>query len=94
MSSVRQASHWKQKEGRPNLSEPNSTEAASSSHSRSSRPAARVAVIPGDGIGAEVIGEALKVARAAGADLDTVTFELGAKRYLASWGRTPRRRPR
>jgi 3-isopropylmalate dehydrogenase len=44
----------------------------------------RVAVIPGDGIGPEVIGEALKVATAAGATLDTVTFELGAKRYLAS----------
>jgi 3-isopropylmalate dehydrogenase len=44
----------------------------------------RVAVIPGDGTGPEVIGEALKVATAAGATLDTVTFELGAKRYLAS----------
>ncbi len=44
----------------------------------------RVAVIAGDGIGPEVIGEALKVATAAGATLDTVTFELGAKRYLAS----------
>ncbi len=31
-----------------------------------------------------MIGEALKVADAAGATLDTVTFELGAKRYLAS----------
>ncbi len=49
------------------------------------RPSApRVAVIAGDGIGPEVIGEALKVASAAGADLGTVTFELGAKRYLAS----------
>ena len=67
------------------MSEPNSTEAASSSHSRSSRPAPpRVAVIPGDGIGVEVVEEALKVARAAGADLETVPFELGAKRYLAT----------
>jgi 3-isopropylmalate dehydrogenase len=67
------------------LSEPNSTEAAPSSHSRSSRPAPpRVAVIPGDGIGVEVVEEALKVARAAGADLETVPFELGAKRYLAT----------
>jgi 3-isopropylmalate dehydrogenase len=49
------------------------------------RPSApRVAVIAGDGIGPEVVREALKVARAAGADLETVTFELGAKRYLAS----------
>ena len=67
------------------MSEPISTEAASSSHSRSSRPASpRVAVIPGDGIGVEVVEEALKVARAAGADLETVPFELGAKRYLAT----------
>jgi 3-isopropylmalate dehydrogenase len=43
-----------------------------------------VAVIPGDGIGVEVVAEALKVARAAGADLETVPFELGAKRYLAT----------
>jgi len=41
-------------------------------------------VIPGDGIGPEVIGEALKVARAAGAELDTTTFELGARHYLAT----------
>ncbi len=44
----------------------------------------RVAVIPGDGIGPEVIAEALKVARAAGAALDTVDFDLGGRRYLAS----------
>jgi 3-isopropylmalate dehydrogenase len=46
--------------------------------------APRVAVIAGDGIGPEVVTEALKVARAAGADLDLVTFDLGAKRYLAT----------
>lgn len=44
----------------------------------------RIAVIPGDGIGPEVIAEALKVARAAGAKLDTVTYDLGGKRYLAT----------
>jgi 3-isopropylmalate dehydrogenase len=44
----------------------------------------RVAVIAGDGIGPEVVQEALKVARAAGADLETVPFDLGAKRYLAT----------
>lgn len=44
----------------------------------------RVAVVPGDGIGGEVVAEALKVARAAGAELDTVFFDLGAKRYLAT----------
>jgi 3-isopropylmalate dehydrogenase len=42
----------------------------------------RVAVIGGDGIGPEVCTEALKVVRAAGVDLDTTEFELGAARYL------------
>jgi 3-isopropylmalate dehydrogenase len=41
-------------------------------------------VIPGDGIGGEVITEALRVARAAGADLDTVDYDLGGRRYLAT----------
>ena len=40
----------------------------------------RIAVIAGDGIGPEVITEALKVARAAGADLDTVDYDLGGRR--------------
>ena len=44
----------------------------------------RIAVIPGDGIGGEVIAEALKVGRAAGADLDTVHYDLGGRRYLAT----------
>ena len=44
----------------------------------------RIAVIAGDGIGTEVIPEALKVARAAGAELDTVEFDLGGRRYLAT----------
>jgi 3-isopropylmalate dehydrogenase len=43
-----------------------------------------IAVIPGDGIGTEVIAEALKVARAAGADLDTTEYDLGGRRYLAT----------
>jgi 3-isopropylmalate dehydrogenase len=42
----------------------------------------RIAVIGGDGIGPEVVAEALKVARAAGADLDTTEYELGGARYL------------
>jgi 3-isopropylmalate dehydrogenase len=42
----------------------------------------RVAVIGGDGIGPEVCAEALKVVRAAGVDLDTTEFDLGAGRYL------------
>ncbi len=41
-------------------------------------------MIPGDGIGGEVIAEALKVGRAAGADLDTVHYDLGGRRYLAT----------
>jgi 3-isopropylmalate dehydrogenase len=44
----------------------------------------RIAVLGGDGIGPEVIAEALKVCRAAGAKLDTVEYDLGARRYLAS----------
>jgi 3-isopropylmalate dehydrogenase len=43
-----------------------------------------IAVIPGDGIGPEVITEALKVARAAGADLRTTEYDLGGRRYLAT----------
>ena len=42
----------------------------------------RVAVIGGDGIGPEVLAEALKVVRAAGVELDTTFFDLGGARYL------------
>jgi 3-isopropylmalate dehydrogenase len=42
----------------------------------------RVGVIGGDGIGPEVIAEALKVVRAAGVALDTVDYDLGGARYL------------
>ena len=41
----------------------------------------RVAVIGGDGIGPEVIAEALKVVAAAGVALDTVGYDLGAGHY-------------
>jgi 3-isopropylmalate dehydrogenase len=44
----------------------------------------KIAVIPGDGIGVEVVTEGLKVARAAGADLDTTEYDLGGRRYLAT----------
>jgi 3-isopropylmalate dehydrogenase len=44
----------------------------------------KVAVIAGDGIGTEVIPEALKVGRAAGAELVTVDYDLGGRRYLAT----------
>jgi len=39
-------------------------------------------VIGGDGIGPEVIAEALKVVAAAGVDLETTDFDLGGARYL------------
>ena len=44
----------------------------------------RVAVIGGDGIGPEVVAEALKVVAAAGVTLETSSFDLGAARYLAT----------
>lgn len=42
----------------------------------------KVGLIGGDGIGPEVIGETVKVIRAAGVELDTVEYDLGADRYL------------
>ena len=42
----------------------------------------QVGVIGGDGIGPEVTAEALKVVRAAGVDLDTTHYELGADHYI------------
>ena len=44
----------------------------------------KLAVIGGDGIGPEVSEEALKVVRAAGADIDTVEYELGAAHYVST----------
>jgi 3-isopropylmalate dehydrogenase len=48
----------------------------------------RIAVVPGDGIGVEVIPEAVKalgaVADAAGRGLHTTSFDWGAEKYLAS----------
>jgi 3-isopropylmalate dehydrogenase len=54
---------------------------------RSTAPQAkRIAIIPGDGIGKEVIPEAVKVMKAAasagGRDLSIVEFDWGADRYL------------
>lgn len=43
-----------------------------------------MAVIGGDGIGPEVLEEALRVVSAAGVDLDTTSFSLGAGHYLAT----------
>ncbi len=42
----------------------------------------QVGVIGGDGIGPEVVAEALKVVRAAGVELHTVGYDLGGDRYL------------
>ncbi|HEY9522523.1 MAG TPA: 3-isopropylmalate dehydrogenase [Thermopolyspora sp.] len=43
-----------------------------------------LAVIPGDGIGTEVVGEALKVLGATGVKVEPTTYDLGAKRYRAT----------
>src|SRR5262244_3678303 len=42
----------------------------------------RIAVVPGDGIGKEVIPAALKVIKASGADVAFTEFDWGADRYL------------
>ena len=42
----------------------------------------RVAVIGGDGIGPEVVAEALKVVAAAGVEIETIDYDLGAGRYV------------
>ena len=42
----------------------------------------RIGVIGGDGIGPEVIAEALKVVRATGVAVETVDYDLGGGRYL------------
>ncbi len=42
----------------------------------------RVGVIGGDGIGPEVVAEALKVVDAAGVPLETTEYDLGADRYV------------
>ncbi len=44
----------------------------------------KVGIIGGDGIGPEVVAEALKVVAAAGVALDTTEYDLGGRRYLAT----------
>ena len=44
----------------------------------------RIATIPGDGIGSEVVEQALRVLGATGVDIDTTEFNLGAARYNAT----------
>jgi 3-isopropylmalate dehydrogenase len=46
-------------------------------------PTKKIAVLAGDGIGREVIPEAVKVLKASGAPLETTEFDWGAARYLA-----------
>jgi 3-isopropylmalate dehydrogenase len=41
----------------------------------------RIGVIPGDGIGPQVVEAALKVVRAAGVDFEETRFDIGADRY-------------
>ncbi|MBG6056263.1 3-isopropylmalate dehydrogenase [Salinibacterium sp. CAN_S4] len=47
-------------------------------------PTLNLAVIPGDGIGPEVIAEALKVLAATGVDATTIEFPFGAGHFLAT----------
>jgi 3-isopropylmalate dehydrogenase len=47
------------------------------------RPNKRIAVIPGDGIGKEVVPQAIKAVEASGAAVEFTSFDWGADRYLA-----------
>jgi 3-isopropylmalate dehydrogenase len=49
----------------------------------------RIAVVPGDGIGKEVIPNALEVVRASGAGVDFTEFDWGAERYLVDGTTVP-----
>jgi 3-isopropylmalate dehydrogenase len=49
----------------------------------------RIAVIPGDGIGKEVIPQAVRVLEAVGADLTLTLLDWGADRYLADQTTVP-----
>jgi 3-isopropylmalate dehydrogenase len=49
----------------------------------------RIAVIPGDGIGKEVIPQAVKVIQATGAAVELTDFDWGADRYLRDQGTVP-----
>ena len=60
------------------------SEAGSSVPSNFRSGSHRVGVIGGDGIGPEVLAEALKVVKAAGVTLSTTDYDLGADHYLAT----------
>ncbi|MGA3315514.1 MAG: 3-isopropylmalate dehydrogenase [Candidatus Korobacteraceae bacterium] len=49
----------------------------------------RIAVVPGDGIGKEVISTALEVVHASGAAVEFTSFDWGADRYLADGTTVP-----
>jgi 3-isopropylmalate dehydrogenase len=49
----------------------------------------RIAVIPGDGVGKEVIPQAVRVLEASGAPLDFTNFDWGADRYLKDGSTVP-----
>ena len=49
----------------------------------------RIAVIPGDGIGKEVIPNVIEVIRATGAPVEFTKFDWGAERYLADGSTVP-----
>ena len=49
----------------------------------------RIAVIPGDGIGKEVIPQAINVIRASGAEVEMTNFDWGADRYLSDQTTVP-----
>jgi len=55
--------------------------APSATESRLAFEVMRLAVIPGDGIGPEVVAEGLKVLREVVADVQTTTYDLGAARW-------------
>jgi 3-isopropylmalate dehydrogenase len=50
----------------------------------------KIAIIPGDGIGKEVMPQAVKVMEASGAPIAMTTFDWGADRYLADRTTVPR----
>jgi 3-isopropylmalate dehydrogenase len=49
----------------------------------------RIAVIPGDGIGKEVIPQAVSVIQASGAEVEMANFDWGADRYLSDQTTVP-----
>jgi 3-isopropylmalate dehydrogenase len=51
---------------------------------RSNRVTHRIAIIGGDGIGPEVVAEAMKLVDAAGVAYEAVDYDLGGRRYLAT----------